>query len=393
MKKRDKILFFIKNISMGIYSLASSFSLGIINISLSLVLITTLVDRIMNLDFKKYNSKLLVLFFVFSLGILFSFFDSINIKRSIDYIDILIYPLLIIFMITYNSFSIKKIKYFTLLINLSILINIIYGLYQYSVGVRRIEGNVFVMEFATLASFFSIFIILYFINTKIDLKYKFGLFILFILTVLSIIFSGTRGIWIAFPIVILILILLTKKEFMVYFMIFVILVSLFFYFFLPDYYTKRVISIFDLTNNRSNATRILLWKGALLIFRDNPINGVGLNNFNQAIKKDEYYNESMVSTAHAHNNFLQLSAETGFIGLLSFLYLLYNVCNLLLSFIKREDNKLYESYYIAVFGIFILYNLQGLTEYNLEDKYTTFIMWVLISFALILYNNREYKKE
>ena len=393
MKKRDKILFFIKNISMGIYSLASSFSLGIINISLSLVLITTLVDRIMNLDFKKYNSKLLVLFFVFSLGILFSFFDSINIKRSIDYIDILIYPLLIIFMITYNSFSIKKIKYFTLLINLSILINIIYGLYQYSVGVRRIEGNVFVMEFATLASFFSIFIIVYFINTKIDLKYKFGLFILFILTVLSIIFSGTRGIWIAFPIVILILILLTKKEFMVYFMIFVILVSLFFYFFLPDYYTKRVISIFDLTNNRSNATRILLWKGALLIFRDNPINGVGLNNFNQAIKKDEYYNESMVSTAHAHNNFLQLSAETGFIGLLSFLYLLYNVCNLLLSFIKREDNKLYESYYIAVFGIFILYNLQGLTEYNLEDKYTTFIMWVLISFALILYNNREYKKE
>jgi len=386
MSRIDKLTEESKTLLLGLYSLASSFSIAIINISLGLSLILTIFDRIRKSDFTAYNSKLLFFYSIFSLGVLFSFFDSINLKRSFDYIDIIIYPFLIIFIISYNKFSIKKIKYITVLINISILLNILYAFFQYyRGGLKRIKGNIFVMEFATLAGFISIFLIVYLINSNLDLKYKFSFSVLSLFTILSIIFSGTRGIWVAFPITIFLLLFLINKKYIIYFLVFIIFINSSIFLFLPDYYSERLISIFDLTNDRSNVTRILLWKSSLLIFYNNLINGVGLNNFSVEINKDKYFNQSMVSTAHAHNNFLQLASETGLIGLFSFLFLLYNVINFLIKFIKKEKNKNYQSFYISVLGVFILYNLQGLTEYNLEDKYTTFIMWILVSLTLIFH--------
>lgn len=389
---KNRIIKIMRNISLGIYSFGSSLSLGAINIGLGLTLVITLMERIIKFDFKDFNKKLFFLFSIFFISTIVSYVDSINLLNSIDYIDILLYPFLIIAIITFNNFSNKEVKYFTIFIVGSIFVNMIYGLYQYRLGIKRVNGNVFVMEFATLVGFLSIFLFVYLINNKFNIKYKIPLVILFFTTILAIIFSGTRGVWVAFPLALIFILIIINKKYIIYFLIFIILGTAFIFIFLPDYYFERMISIFDLTNNRSNTTRLYLWQGALSIFLDHPINGIGLNNFSSIIKEEQYYNKDMVSTAHAHNNILQLAAETGILGVASFLYLVYKISFMLYEYIKKTSNKLFQSYYIFVLGSFILYNLQGLTEYNLEDKYTTFIIWILISFSFKIYNNQVIKE-
>ena len=67
--------------------------------------------------------------------------------------------------------------------------------------------------------------------------------------------------------------------------------------------------------------RIAFWEKAVSIIRSSPVCGTGLNTYTRIIKKDP----DMTKWWYAHNCYLQLAAETGLIGLLSFLWVLFVV--------------------------------------------------------------------
>jgi O-antigen ligase len=95
----------------------------------------------------------------------------------------------------------------------------------------------------------------------------------------------------------------------------------------------------------------------------------------------------MISTAHAHNIYFQVSAETGLLGITTLILLIYTVIKKLLYFINSSESNIY--YFYSVFGIYITYLLQGMTEYNLVDRYTNIILWVFIAFSINLYEIEE----
>ncbi len=80
---------------------------------------------------------------------------------------------------------------------------------------------------------------------------------------------------------------------------------------------ERAESILDVTANRD---RIAMWKAALQIFRDHPLVGTGLGTFSLVYPRYRLPDdrEPVPTRPFAHNLFLNLAAEGGLFGALSF---------------------------------------------------------------------------
>ena len=91
---------------------------------------------------------------------------------------------------------------------------------------------------------------------------------------------------------------------------------------------ERAISSFDIRGSALRS-RFLIWKSTINMIKDKPIFGSGLGTFPlnylnyQAdfLKRNSEYLNFSGKAAEAHNEYLQIWAETGIIGLLSFLVL------------------------------------------------------------------------
>lgn len=88
---------------------------------------------------------------------------------------------------------------------------------------------------------------------------------------------------------------------------------------------ERFLSIFN-SKESSNLARLEGWKGALRIAADHPLLGTGPDTFGTAFR--QYKSKAYVLSAgagmnqqHAHNDFLQWAATTGFLGVGMYLWL------------------------------------------------------------------------
>ncbi|MGK7346419.1 MAG: O-antigen ligase family protein [Candidatus Nitrospinota bacterium M3_3B_026] len=82
----------------------------------------------------------------------------------------------------------------------------------------------------------------------------------------------------------------------------------------------RIVSMADM-ENESNRERLLVWCAGLKIIADHPVFGVGQNAFPLVYPdyRAEDVNEPNIS--HLHNNFLELAAERGLVGLAAWIWL------------------------------------------------------------------------
>lgn len=388
-KTLDKTLI----IGFILYAVGAITSLAAINVGLGLALLSWIIKKIINLDFKLRNTPLDYYILAFIIAILLSLVDSVNLGNSMDYVQRLLYPVIIYYLFVNTKPRIKIIKAMLVIIAITMVGSMFYGLWQhYVIGIHRVNGSIFVMEFASLLSFFLIYLIVFSLSRKLKWRIRLGIGLLAILSFLVLVYTGTRGVWIALVLSMVISLFLYNKKYLKYYLIVMVIILVIASFFLPNYYTRRFTSIIDISRDRSNVTRLNLWRGAFLIYRDNWINGIGLNNFEQIIQLEPYYNPTMGSIKHAHNNFLQLAAELGTLGLVSFVLLITKIIKLLYNY-YRKTKGLLKLFFLANLGVFISYISHGLTEYNLEDKYTTYLVWFLISISYIVYNRWTDKED
>ena len=93
---------------------------------------------------------------------------------------------------------------------------------------------------------------------------------------------------------------------------------------------QRAISTFN-ENDPSINNRFLIWKTTLEMVKDKPILGSGIGSFKmnylfyqaEFLKNNSYYLKYSGNTKEAHNEYLQLLAELGILGLVSFLIIFY----------------------------------------------------------------------
>ena len=92
---------------------------------------------------------------------------------------------------------------------------------------------------------------------------------------------------------------------------------------------------------------------AFQMFKDNPITGIGINNFNYLCENINEYKKMMVNyncTSHPHNTYIQWLTEGGLIIFFIFLIYLFIICNFI---IKNKGDK--ELKIIALVLILILF--------------------------------------
>jgi len=121
------------------------------------------------------------------------------------------------------------------------------------------------------------------------------------------------------------------------------------------------------TADPSNVQRAIMWKGAFNIFKSHPILGTGPGTFPiyvPAYQSPELFRTGTLMLYQAHNEFLQVAAETGALGLLAFLWLLvayYWFGFKGLKEIKDARWRLIVAGLMGGVGAFLICNLAGVT--------------------------------
>ena len=135
--------------------------------------------------------------------------------------------------------------------------------------------------------------------------------------------------------------------------------------------------------------RLLIWNGAINIIRENPVLGVGLDNFNnhlnkqilegkiEAIRKD--LNNPTAGLNHAHSQYLDTFAKMGILGFLILLlfmffnfYFFYRLC-------KESEDEIY-----PVFGFLFIFihSVMMINDVILSHHQSTiFMVYSLVFFA------------
>ncbi|MDD5431412.1 MAG: O-antigen ligase family protein [Candidatus Omnitrophica bacterium] len=139
-----------------------------------------------------------------------------------------------------------------------------------------------------------------------------------------------------------------------------------------------------------NDDRIAIFRNSMNMIKHNPILGVGANTFMKNYKKykenPEYMNIVTSDYLYAHNNFLQLTAELGFIGLAVFLWLLYKLFSESVAIYRKLKDDYLRIVSLSLIACLIAFLINGLTESSLNSSRVALIFWYLCGFSLSLKN-------
>ncbi len=126
-------------------------------------------------------------------------------------------------------------------------------------------------------------------------------------------------------------------------------------------------------DRKTASSRTILIQEGIRMFKSSPVFGVGLDNFrhNQDYRKDGLY----IVANYPHNLFVQILAETGIVGMLSFLVLMGAVFRLAL-FTWRNRTSTEMDFFCMLFLIACTVLIfQGLLENSLFYPQTSSLFW------------------
>lgn len=145
-------------------------------------------------------------------------------------------------------------------------------------------------------------------------------------------------------------------------------------------YLHRLESVTNMTTDRSNADRLIVWQSGWNMIKDHPIAGVGLGNFREYYLKAYKLPEVTQNLSHTHNNLMQICVEAGFLGLIGWVYLSGYI------FIKNfrawyRDNDQYALMLWSSWGGFIIF---GMIDLIADASAVMKSWWFLLGILLML---------
>ncbi len=233
----------------------------------------------------------------------------------------------------------------------------------------------------------------------------------------SIILTLTRGSYLAIGIssIFMFLLYLTSrgkgfvkehKKIFIFILALIILVT--FFFALPNPLNKpgtaiskikSRISISQLTKDYSLRRRFATWKFTTMIIKDYPILGSGLGTFKynslnyQANFFDQGENRSLYPYGiadKAHNEYLQLGAEIGILGLGIFLWIVITYFNYGIKLLKRIEDKYKQGIIIGLMGGIVAVLIDAIFGFPLHLPATLVLFWLFIGLIVSLNHSENH---
>ena len=314
-----------------------------------------------------YKSRVNIPILFFILVMTLSLINSDYFRISLnDYVTFLFYFILY-FFIRNNMPDKIELKSFIKIFFLTSFIVSIYTLIQYygydpylkgvaglssTIGQKNWVSNYLAMIFPVLFS--------YFLLEKLK-KNKIIYFIILSIVYANLVICQSRGIWISISLTAILAIYIIfkfnllkafkeNKRWLVLLLITFMIITVIYSTDNPlnksaITVTERAISTFDMQGSSLNA-RLLMWRTTLEMIKERPLFGSGIGTFRmnylnyqaQYLIKNPKYLQYYIKAGEAHNEYLQMWAELGIIGLGLFLFIFYFIYHIIFNFYGKNKN-------------------------------------------------------
>jgi O-antigen ligase len=257
----------------------------------------------------------------------------------------------------------KRIRLFLSFFMASAFVTALSGVVQHYIGIDFIKGHVigmenFVSSHRINSSFFGangfgayllpvIGLTAHFLYSAVGGRKSLvwaGVVAFFLVLLLSCLcWTYSRSSWIGYLVVLFVMVLFDRRRILYA----GALLLIFIFIFLPSLDNVRHMNLIN-DNTRGvqeeenvqsvfeqgGSGRLDYWKQAVLVIRSSPIVGTGLNTYTRVIKRERDHG----AWRYAHNCYLQMTAETGFLGLACFLSMLFVLFRHALNYCKKIED-------------------------------------------------------
>ena len=156
---------------------------------------------------------------------------------------------------------------------------------------------------------------------------------------------------------------------------------------------KGRVSITRLINEFSFGRRTAIWKFTSMMIKDHPLlgSGIGTYKYNTLRYQAKFFeqgdNRSIYPFGHAdkaHNEYLQLWAEIGIIGLGIFIWLIISYFNYGIKLLKRVKDRYKQGIIIGLMGSVIAVLVDGLFGFPLHLSATVVLFWLALVLTMVV---------
>jgi len=156
---------------------------------------------------------------------------------------------------------------------------------------------------------------------------------------------------------------------------------------------KGRVSITQLINVFSSGRRIAIWKFTGMMIKDHPIlgSGIGTYKYNTLRYQAKFFEQGDNRSIYpygiadqAHNEYLQLWAELGTIGLAIFLWLIIAYFNYGIRYLKREKDEQKQGIMIGMMGAVVAFLIDSFIWFPLHLSTNVSLLWLFIGLTIVM---------
>ncbi len=203
-----------------------------------------------------------------------------------------------------------------------------------------------------------------------------------VLITVALLLTFTRSIWLAWGAAVLVILVAARSKLRYY--LYALPALLLFLTFMPMSLFSRLVSTFDMTQS-SNFDRLRMLEAGVEMIKDHPLLGVGPANVKEVYALYKKHDAPRPRPPHLHNNFVQLWAERGILGLLAYVLLFalfYREC----AKGWRGPNRMWAQIGVAAATGFLV---AGLFEFNFGDTEVFYLMLNLFAYVSVALEQPE----
>ncbi len=268
---------------------------------------------------------------------------------------------------------------------------------------NQISGTLGNSTYLAIFLIFNIFFAFYlFLNEKKS-KFDFRYLVPIIINLVAFLMTGTRGTYLgvilSFTFVLFVYLFLGKsrkyKKISALLLIFFIFILSLVFFVSESRFVKNIplferLSSISLEGSTAK-TRLISWQAALKGFSENPVLGVGPENYNLVFNKyfqSDYYLYAPTEPYfdRAHNKFLDILATMGILGLFAYLTILFFIFYIILKLYKNEKINLSEFLLFLAMPIVYFVHL----FFVFDDLNSFILFFIFLGFLEFLFNGNKF---
>ncbi|HWR56134.1 MAG TPA: O-antigen ligase family protein [Negativicutes bacterium] len=300
-------------------------------------------------------------------------------------------------LITQNLTSYEQVKKLFRLLFLSASVTAAYGVYQYLYGgdisqYRWVDGDQFpdlrvrlysTMENPNIYAGFLVIVIALAVGMLLTIterrkRLRYAVMICGLSVCLTLTYS--RGAWISFLGTLALLGVIRNTR-----LLWLLIIGPLLAIWINPTLLERLTSIVNPTDT-SSTLRLALWESSLAMLLEHPLTGIGWGAYWLVYPAYDFFiNDGQTTIYHAHNMFLNIGAELGFPGLLSFIWLLISVMRLAVAAHRSCRNPGLCGAALGLVTAFTALIINGLTDHVLFNIQMSILLWALMAFTVVIH--------